>query len=144
MLKPRDKAAAAGATGAVVITIAFGFFFSGSPQTQRLLSADDRRLTDLYNIANRLRLRPYSTALPAGLSELSGNSGVRLSDPLTNQPYEYRRGQGTQYTLCATFSLASPEEQRQETFWTHPAGRHCFSLDSSEQPPIHTQFFRAY
>ena len=144
MLKRRDRIAAAGATGAVVVITALGFFISGSPQTQRLFGADDRRLNDILAVASRLIFRSRSKALPDSLSELEKDTGLQPNDPLTKAPYEYHRGQGTQYSLCATFSLASPENQRHETFWVHPAGRHCFSLDSSEPVPVHTQTFRTY
>ncbi|MGD1095849.1 MAG: hypothetical protein ABSB35_28135 [Bryobacteraceae bacterium] len=145
MLKRRDKIAAAGASGVVLIVLAFAFFLSGSPQSQRLMSADERRLDDLSAIAMRLHAQAR-TPLPASLSELGPNAAFRLADPLTGAPYEYQRGQGTNYSICATFSLSSPADlgQRDSPFWEHPAGRHCYSLDSSQQPPLHVRDYRPY
>jgi hypothetical protein len=145
MLKRRDKLAAAGASGVVLIVVAFAFFLSGSPKSQRLMSADERRLDDLSGIAARLHAQTR-TPLPASLSELGSNAAFRLADPLTGVPYEYQRGQGTNYSVCATFSLVTPSGlgQRDAPFWEHPAGRHCYSLDSSQQPPLHVRDYRGY
>jgi hypothetical protein len=142
MLKRRDKLAAAGASGVVVVVTALGFILSGSPQSRRLLGADARRVDDLALIAVQL-VRP-GIPLPASLSELGFNSAYRTVDRLTGVPYEYRRAEGTRYSLCATFSLATPADQRQEPFWAHPAGHYCYSLDSSNAPPPHMPDYRYY
>jgi hypothetical protein len=145
MLRPRDKLAAAGASGAVLVVTALAFFLSGSPQSQRLIRADARRLDDLSAIAIRLHAQP-GRVLPASLAELGSNAALRLADPLTGATYEYRREQGTNYSICATFALRSLADpgQQPEPFWEHPAGHHCYSLDSSVQPPPHVRDYRLY
>jgi hypothetical protein len=144
MMKRRDKIAAAGAFGVVLVVTALGFFLSGSPQSQRLISADARRVDDLRAIALRLHFQA-GTGLPASLAELGSNSNFRLTDRLTSAAYEYHPGPGTNYAICATFSLPSPaDETQQQPFWEHPAGRHCYSLDSSKEPAPHVPDYRLY
>src|SRR5262249_52727786 len=55
---------------------------------------------------------------------------LRLHDPDTNEAYVYKVQSETKYELCATF--ASVRDQKQDLFWNHPAGLHCFVFDALE------------
>ncbi|HEV2198438.1 MAG TPA: hypothetical protein VGR73_01355 [Bryobacteraceae bacterium] len=145
MVKRRDQIAAATSVCVVLIVVALGFFLSGSPEHQRMLGADARRTDDLSVIALRLHAS-FAAALPANLSELASASDLRLADRVTGTPYEYHRGPRTSYSICANFSLPTPADELppQQVFWHHPAGRYCYSLDSSQQPPPHTPDYRVY
>jgi len=75
--------------------------------------------------------------LPSSLDDLTD---VQRYDPFTNSAYEYQVKGGTQYDLCATFSLPSQQDESHPGFWSHPAGHHCFSLDAArdvEMPNVY-------
>ncbi|MGH9633133.1 MAG: hypothetical protein ACRD7E_32920 [Bryobacteraceae bacterium] len=141
MVQPRDKAFGAGVLIVVSFAVILAFWQLGSPQSQRALEADRRRIGDLQAIAARMQAYWKAKAgLPKNMDELKGiyaPAGLRLADPVTGVPYEYRVEQGSIYELCATFTAASPAgetEQGTTAFWTHPAGRHCFTIDSALVP----------
>lgn len=130
------------ATTAVVIGVIAGFWFLGSPQKQRLLRADQRRVEDLLAIAQRLHIQAQksqngskSVNLPTSLSPLD-----RKTDPVSGKVYEYKRLSGSRYQLCAQFAIDSTKEQLRDyrqlgpDFWQHPSGRHCFQLDALKEP----------
>ncbi len=140
--KSFDRAFAAVATAAVIAAIAAGFWVLGTPGRQREVAADRQRLQDISTIAQRLHERYLGTnsnqALPTSLE-----AEDMRNDPLTNQPYEYKRLSDRTYELCATFDTDSstqrlsnqnptPEAQR----WQHPEGRHCFEFDVNEFPAL--------
>lgn len=139
-----------GFSGIVVIGIILGFLAAGSPQTERMRTFDDRRASDLSNLASCIDqyARVYKR-LPESLDTLSQSGSsycANLRDPETGTAYEYKitvpsRTMGTnregEYELCATFSLASDETMEDVTVpmyqngtnkWTtHAAGRECDS-----------------
>ncbi len=122
------------AIAAVVIAIAVGFWLLGSPAKRRQIRTDQQRLNDLKAIAMELRSLSAS-GLPAALSD-----DVRRKDPISGQPYEYRRIDKTHYELCATFTTDSSEDRLQPVAsgkdhrWQHPSGQHCYQLDTRENP----------
>jgi hypothetical protein len=61
---------------------------------------------------------------------------VPLADPITRLPYEYRPTSGTEYELCAIFAATSEEGDgtSRARGWSHPAGKHCFSIDIEHMP----------
>lgn len=111
------RAFAAAAAIAVGVGLLGGFLIIGSPSEQRKLEADRRRIQHMREIAGYL----------GGRSELPDIAPAHIVDPVTNQPYEYRKLGATRYELCATFD--SPGAER--SMWAHGPGRHCFSLDAS-------------
>jgi len=118
-------AAVAGATLAVVL----GLTVAGTPGKQRRMQADERRVQDLRAIAQMVATRP---SLPGSLEELrSQNLDIRLTDPESNQPYEYNVNAADRYELCAAF--AAPSENSGNVyagaFWKHTGGRACFSFE---------------
>jgi hypothetical protein len=133
-----DGPMAALSAALVIVLVVLGFWHIGGPGRQRNERADERRVQDLYAIAIRIRGRwDVSRAqgtqnLPEHLDELPG---VVTSDPVTRQSYVYQVEQGSQYRLCATFSLPSTPDQTgsRAGIWTHPAGEHCFQLDASRE-----------
>ena len=78
---------------------------------------------------DREPLRP----VPATLEEVRENARYLLpdiQDPESGEPYSYRIIDDTQYQLCAVFTHVRKE--RYDIFWNHPAGRHCFTIDVTE------------
>jgi hypothetical protein len=130
---------AALAIGAVVAGVALGFINLGGPSVQRLVQADNKRLSALSILASKVNMTWATSGhtLPAAIP-----GGEMYTDPVTHQPYEYRPMAGTKYELCANF--ARDDRKRAtgttEDFWRHPEGHYCFALDAS-QPPT---FFQSY
>lgn len=136
---------------AVVAAAITGFWLLGSPNQQRLISLDRERTSDIQAIAfdllsatqNNIGTETQKQPLPERLPDaLIGRSDRR--DPLTGEPYEYRRIDADAYELCATFatdsaasSQRSPVNSPDDNVWPHPAGRHCFKiLKDSAQPYV--------
>jgi hypothetical protein len=123
-------------TGAFVLVIAatlVAFLTIGPPSRARAVALDERRVKDLRSIAARLHADYGNTGgiLPPVLS------GAR--DPITQQPYSYRRLSARRYELCATFATASEsaEEATPNTSsWRHHAGRTCYERDIGENYPF--------
>jgi hypothetical protein len=144
----RDRAFALAAATVVVLTLAVGFFATGSPGEQRARQADRQRASDLRQIAYEinafyLRKPDGQRALPSSLAELQAQASGRslpINDPLTEKPYRYELKSGPEYRLCADFERPSVETQgrrssNRPSFWRHPLGAHCFEFRAPEQPP---------
>lgn len=121
----RNRVYGSAAATCAIAAIAIGFLHLGPPSNQRALAADNRREYDLRNIASILRSRKQ---LPATLSE----AGITSRDPESKVPYEFRVLSQNGYELCATFALGF--EENNDVFWSHPAGRHCYSLNTASNP----------
>lgn len=143
MSQANDRLFALLATVLVVIGVLTGFWLLGSPNRQRQIRLDQQRLNDLFQIALYLHqqaeqslLRDKTVNLPTSLS-----ANNRQTDPISNQPYQYRRLDNTKYQLCAEFATESDTDKLRDfsstnqDFWQHPSGRHCFQLDVLENPP---------
>lgn len=140
-----DRTFVAVSTAAVLIAIVAGFWLLGSPGQQRLLSLDSERVDDLTQIASNLVYaveNPGNTTPAPPLPEQLPNSMASrddLRDPLTDEPYEYRRLSDSAYELCATFATDSTQLEKTSQFsntqWPHPAGRHCFEVAKSASQP---------
>ncbi len=140
--KSFDRAFGAVATVAVVAAIAAGFWVLGTPGRQREIAADRQRLQDMSAIAQQIYNQYTTEGENYRLPEALGATEVR-NDPLTNQPYEYRRLGDRTYELCATFDTDSsthrltnqpstPDAER----WQHPAGPHCIEFDVTDYPTL--------
>ncbi|PZO58038.1 MAG: hypothetical protein DCF15_05930 [Phormidesmis priestleyi] len=140
-----DRTFVAVSTAAVLIAIVAGFLLLGSPGQQRLLSLDSERVNDLSQIASNLVYtveNPGNTTpapqLPESLPASIANRDD-LRDPLTKEPYEYRRLSDSAYELCATFATDSTQQDKTSQFidtqWPHPVGRHCFEIAKSASQP---------
>jgi len=130
----RDSLMAGASLLAVIALTAGGFWSLGSPNKQRTIRADYKRVQDLYQLSEAIHSRwdSGSRQLPEHLEELPR---ANVSDPLTGVAYEYKVKDAAQYELCATFSLAN--DKAADHFlgkWRHPAGHYCFSLSADESP----------
>ena len=123
---------------AVVGSIGYALFLTGSPDQQRNIRLDRERVSNLSNIADNIDAYwDLNQGLPQELTQLSGRSYYvdRIHDPETDEPYEYRVLGGSGYELCAVFSTDSDEAgSRGRPFsrraWDHGAGRTCFQLEA--------------
>ena len=125
--------------GVVVFAVGYGIFVSGSPAKQRTLQFDQRRVSDLQQIS--VAVDDYwarEGKLPERLEDLRDGryAYVRsITDPATEEPYEYGILSDTTYELCAVFERDSTEQQEQyrkpfsEQIWDHGVGRTCFNLE---------------
>lgn len=118
---------------AVIAGVLSGFGMLGTPGVQRNVQADMQRVRDLHAITGVLS---SNSVPPADQAEFERRirGRARANDPLTGTAYEYVRNSDTEYELCATFSSDNLSEQtrRAQTFWLHPAGRHCFGVNVKE------------
>jgi hypothetical protein len=128
----RERRMAALSSAIVALMLVLGFWQLGSPGRQREFRGDAQRVQQLFQLSSQIESywSSHASQLPPNIDQLPGNAFV---DPITRVPYEYHRGQGSQYELCATFARSSersdvPPEQKQ---WIHPAGHHCFKLDAT-------------
>ena len=132
----RDGIFALLATGVVLVAVVIGFLNLGSPSGQRQAAADRARVDDLRSVAGELHTR-WKNELPSSLGKLGAAPGgrpLRITDPVTKQPYEYRLREGTVYEICATFATDSHRPDGAPSFWDHPKGHHCYVLDSIRRP----------
>ncbi len=139
----------------VLAAIVYGFVVMGSPTTIRKMRFDEQRTSDLQSIQWQVvNYWQQKGKLPKLLSDLKDPlSGFNVpSDPSTGGPYEFKLGEGNSFELCATFELASGDEDgsmsspqppikmRLESMfnenWKHDAGRACFerTIDSELYP----------
>ena len=120
---------------AVLVALAAGLMAIGTPEEARMRRLDSQRAEHLREISNAMEtyLRSHE-GLPASLEQLqqpSGFTGLRLSDPQTKQPYEYKPLDKDTYELCAQFQTvqdAGTDDTPRNPIWYHGAGRHCFTL----------------
>lgn len=116
----------------VIAGMVLGFMTIGPPNHARDVAIDQKRVDDLQDIAGRLRTRYRDTGdLPTTLP----SNFARSHDPVTNQPYTYRKVDPSHFMLCATFTTASENDDSiGTTFWKHGAGSKCYTLDQSSEP----------
>ena len=138
-LRRYGRVGAAAAAGLVALTLAFSFAKFGSPARQRLSASDERRSEDLEAIARVIRDRwtaargPEAPVLPKTIKELPESASLRLTDPISGEPYRYTPLGGARYELCAHFqadTMRLPIQARRSLFRAHPAGNHCFVVDA--------------
>lgn len=115
---------AAVATGLAIAGLVAGFSSLGSPAQQRGIEADAVRVANLRSLAYELHVRGASP--PDSLEQLRSQK----ADPETGGAYEYRSLGGSRYELCAIFAA-----QKKDGFWSHRAGRDCFTLDAASPVP---------
>ncbi len=132
LTRSRDRWFASAAAVAVLLGLALGFHGAGTPSVQRRLTADSVRLRDLATLFGEIKIQ-YTTLgrAPQSLNDIpTTNPALRLRDPETGAPYEYRPVNDRQFELCANFattnSSASPAPYIPDTR-PHGAGRQCFT-----------------
>ena len=145
----QDTIFATVATILVLASVTTGFLTLGSPLRQREASWDAKRVSDLRAIAGEVRKQWTRTnqlqepRLPGNLSALASAAGAQplsLEDPVSGEPYEYRRRREEPvYELCATFARSSERVSgagnSTPSFWDHRSGRRCFVLDPARAVP---------
>jgi hypothetical protein len=131
-----------------IVVVIVGIVLFGSPVTRRQLRFDSVRVTNLQSIRSVLGTHETGkdpVALPQSLDEMlkRPDAWIQLSeirDPETKELYGFHRRSDTSYELCATFSLPSSAQPTDTysstfgtlgTFWEHPAGMHCYALDTT-------------
>lgn len=144
------KTAAIGVIAVVVVSIAAGFFFVGSPAYQRDLRLDDQRVGDLQGIqATVVRYWQQKGELPSALSDLNDSlsSFMVPVDPETGASYAYQKTGELSFELCAVFAAESLETDRharvfpleyglvQADSFAHGAGHTCF--ERTIDPELH-------
>ncbi len=143
-LRRYGRVGSAAAAGLVVLTLALSFAEFGSPATQRLSASDERRSEDLEVIAGVIKNRwtaargQETPTLPQSIRELPESAALRLTDPITGEPYRYVPLGGARYELCAGFQTDTtrlPVQVRRSLFRVHPAGNHCFAVDAPTSLP---------
>lgn len=141
------------AVAVVAAIMVTGFFVAGTPQSQRLVRLDERRVSDLQNIQWQIiNFWQRKEVLPADLNELVdpiGGFTVPL-DPETGEQYEYSVTGELDFELCADFRTSSAESGIGATpelarpvkiidgVWNHSSGRVCFerTIDPDLYPPV--------
>lgn len=123
-------------TAIVVAALVAGFVIIPSPAQQRIYDLDAKRVSALDVLESAVNVYVAGhKELPANLAELTGTvkwSAEGAKDVETGRPYDYFRGQGLDYRLCATFSASS---QRGATgFSWHPAGYYCQHRTATRLP----------
>lgn len=112
-----------------------GFLLIGSPNTQRAMRMDERRVQDLLLIENAINIHLVENEkLPPNLQALTTREGLKLSinDPLSGRAYEYVIDDPQRYQLCAVFQTDTADRNRRvgpsmSMEWLHGAGRTCFN-----------------
>lgn len=131
----------------VAASVGYGIFLLGSPGEQRLIRFDQRRVSDLDNIARTIDAYwETNEELPKSLEDLSDpRYFVRaIEDPDTGETYDYRVLGEAEYELCAVFSTDSTQyaEGYRRRFstkaWEHGVGEKCFQLEA--QSPAKAPF----
>ncbi|HEY4474805.1 MAG TPA: DUF5671 domain-containing protein [Candidatus Paceibacterota bacterium] len=129
----------------VVTSIVFGFFVAGSPQNQRTVRFDERRVQDLSSLQGQvINYWQKKNELPQNLDQMANDIlGIVIPrDPKTGAPYEYKTLAKLKFELCATFETSSPDQNiggprkvvpamypypgDETQTWQHNAERTCF------------------
>ncbi len=134
----------------VAAAVIYGMILVGSPAEQRQLQFDQRRTSDLQQIASAIQMYwEQQKKLPQGFDDLKQQQFAYIQsvqDPETQMPYEYRVLPAFQgkvlsipesYVLCAVFATDSSQvEAKTKTLtpfsaeqWNHGKGRTCFTRE---------------
>lgn len=122
----------------VLAGIIVGIILLDSPAQERLRRLDERRVSDLREIAYAVDVYwMREDRLPSSLEELSSEERIvrELADPETGDAYEYRVVGDSSYELCAVFSRDTTTDERDSrymNFWIHDSGRQCFQLEARD------------
>src|SRR6266478_5404598 len=121
--RARNIVFGAAATLTVIATFCIGLGVAGTPSRQRQMEADRKRVEDLRNIGNAIKLwHEKNGAMPAALGDVNS----RVTDPETGAAYEYHPKTGTAYELCANFYSDEGGDHRSgypSNLWEHGSGR---------------------
>lgn len=126
-----------------LIAVVYGFTIVPSPQAERNMTLDHKRVVDLGNLQASIdTYYQNNNTLPSSLNILKPDDpGTKLYmiDPETKQPYGYKVTNPVAYKLCTTFLTNSSKEETNiydennpdySTYkdnFKHPAGYYCFN-----------------
>ncbi|MFA6269846.1 MAG: DUF5671 domain-containing protein [Candidatus Paceibacterota bacterium] len=130
----------------ILATIIWGFVVLGSPQTQRLIRADNQKITDLQNIQWQVisywqmngMLPQSQPALETYCVQNYCLTGINMAD------YEYKKTKEMTFEICTNFNKENMMSQNQyqgmmqvtypgkigtieNDNWNHKMGRQCFT-----------------
>jgi uncharacterized protein DUF5671 len=124
---------------AMALVAVVGLVLLGSPGSARARELDQRRLRNVQALS--AAVESYAAdygRLPPSLDALMSRPNAprpatEVTDPVTDQPFEYAVLDSVHYRLCATFATRDTIGPigGSKPFWSHPAGRHCFTLELS-------------
>lgn len=145
----------------VVGALVWGFMIIDSPAVQRAKRFDDMRVSNLLSLQESVQIfygydeNSGNRRLPVDLNELTNDPRVylekaSLADPSTDQSYEYRIIDETNYELCAVFETDSAITKNNMVTtprsilpglagfkgFEHGIGRTCFQLPVAVNPII--------
>jgi membrane protein YqaA with SNARE-associated domain len=132
----RNTLARAGG-GAAVACLVAALALLGNPLYARRLRLDESRVQDLRTIQQAVEsYHDRHGELPASLDDLRTDPGTfvgSLADPVTAEPYGFRRTGDRTYEMTATFDLPSPGEAEQpawnrDGFFAHGQGSKTFTV----------------
>lgn len=127
----------------VLAAIVYGFLEVGTPWNVRKEKSDETRVADLGSIKSSVdSFYGVYLFLPQSLDSMKQyedhySSLSDLKDPVSGEPYEYKKVTNTTYELCANFSAPSKKDSsdsiydypRSDSTFDHPKGRHCFNVE---------------
>lgn len=127
------------------VSIITSFFIIDNPREANMKKNDQQRVNDL-SVLDGMISSYYREkgALPTDLTE---PRFTRYMDPETNTPYDYSVLGEMEYELCATFSLASSQDDKfsyyaDRDWFFHQGGYQCFTVtveDALKYPvPVET------
>jgi uncharacterized membrane protein YidH (DUF202 family) len=122
----------------IAAAVVYGLTLVGTPVQQRLIQFDERRVSDLQQIT--FAIDSYwerNKKLPEVLEDLRDPRYYlqSITDPKTDEGYDYHVISETDYELCAVFETDSSQLIQEfpkafsEQSWDHGAGRTCFELE---------------
>jgi len=137
-----------GVLAIVALSIIFGFYVAGSPQSERVRRIDMDRANDLSTIQYQvIEYWRAKNKLPAVQNDLIDGINVASLpvDPVTGEAYEYRvKGERT-FELCAVFQSDNAQDRVETSlgdpygeYFAHGIGRTCFerTIDPDRFPPL--------
>jgi len=121
---------------AVILVLAIGLWFIGTPAHVLLQALDQRRLEDLQALSQEVNaFQATMRRLPATRDELRewnpSRPPLHWRDPVRQALYEYELVDASHFRLCATFDAADsagPYGGAVDDFWRHGPGRTCFTF----------------
>src|SRR3989344_3682341 len=138
---PRAKARVLAVTVFVLIFIGCGIVLTGTPGQQRALQFDQRRTSDLQQIASAIQMYwEQQKKLPQGFEDLKQQQFTYIQsvqEPETQAPYEYKVLGEKTYELCAVFATDSSQYEAKTKAptpfsaeqWNHAKGPVCFTRE---------------
>ena len=126
----------------VLGAVVYGFTSTGSPFYVRMQKFDTKRATDISSMSYEIQnYYEKNKALPNSLDDVKQSasySSFEITDPETKKPYEYEKGVGSVYKICANFSTSTLEDSDKnpntmylDKKFLHPKGRYCYSMFGS-------------